>query len=398
MKRFAISRRIAVFAAAALLALSGCNDNSTTNKGQQLPVLPAVTTTDAATEEQTTIAPVTEEETTQAPVTEEPTEEITTEAVTEAPTAPPAESLAVDTHWYVNADTLNLRQGPSTDTAVVDKLYRGEEVLILGIEGEWANVFYHTGNTGYININYLVNTKAAAMENAPAADPNAQPPAPDSGQASQPAPAGHIICIDAGHQAYGISETEPNGPGSSVMKAKLTTGTSGVVTGAAERDLNLTIALGLEQELIARGYQVVMIRRTNDCTLSNKERAEVANSSGCEVFLRIHANSSDNPDVSGAMFYAPSPANPYMSAELINASNALSQTLLNVFCQTTGAVNRGLLQDDTMTGINWCQVPVTIAEMGFMSNPDEDQRMQDPAYQALMIKGFADGLDRYFGR
>ena len=45
-----------------------------------------------------------------------------------------------------------------------------------------------------------------------------------------------------------------------------------------------------------------------------------------------------------------------------------------------------------------CRESNTIAEMGFMSNPDEDVRMQDPAYQALMVKGFADGIDTYFGR
>ena len=42
--------------------------------------------------------------------------------------------------------------------------------------------------------------------------------------------ASHIVCIDAGHQAYGISQKEPNGPGSSVMKAMLTTGSAGIVT------------------------------------------------------------------------------------------------------------------------------------------------------------------------
>ena len=311
--------------------------------------------------------------------------------------------MIANTRWYVNADTLNLREGPSTDEAAFDKLYRGEEVLILSMDGEWAHVLTSKGN-GFINSAYLVNTFEKTRSNPAQADPapeTAPPAAPvdnPPAQAPQTVPAGHIVCLDAGHQAHGISETEPNGPGSSVMKAKLTTGTSGVVTGAAERDLNLTIALQLGQELQNRGYTVVQIRTTNDCPLSNKERAEIANSSGAEIFLRIHANSSDNPDVSGAMFYVPSTANPYMSQDLIAASNALGQTLLNYFCSVTGAVNRGLLAGDDMTGINWCQVPVTIAEMGFMSNPTEDQMMQDPAYQALMVKGFADGIDAYFGR
>ena len=181
------------------------------------------------------------------------------------------------------------------------------------------------------------------------------------------------------------------------MKAKLTTGTSGVATGVAERDLNLAISLQLQTELTNRGYQVVMIRTTNDCPLSNAERAQVANSSGAEIFVRIHANSSNDPTVSGAQFYAPSPANPYMSADLIAASNTLANTMLTSYCAATGFTNRGMLQDDTMTGINWCQIPVTIAEMGFMSNPTEDQAMEDPAVQARMVQGLANGIDAYFG-
>ena len=210
--------------------------------------------------------------------------------------------------------------------------------------------------------------------------------------------ASHIVCIDAGHQAYGMSQKEPNGPGSSVMKAMLTTGSAGIVTRQPEYELNLAVALKLKAELLNRGYQVVMIREDNNCPVSNAQRAVYANNSGAEIFVRIHANGSANTSVRGAMAYGPSSANPYMASNVTAASQSLTNTLLNKFCATTGLLNKGVLLDDTMTGINWCTIPVTIIEMGFLSNPDEDRLMATDSFRTVMARGIADGIDAYFGQ
>ena len=61
---------------------------------------------------------------------------------------------------------------------------------------------------------------------------------------------GYIVAIDAGHQAYGNFDQEPNGPNSDVYKAKVAGGTHGLATGKTEYQLTLEIALLLKQELI----------------------------------------------------------------------------------------------------------------------------------------------------
>lgn len=99
--------------------------------------------------------------------------------------------------------------------------------------------------------------------------------------------------------------------------------------------------------------------------------------------------------MSGALTIAPTNKNQYLSKKIRKASQKLSKKVLKAFCSATGAGNRGVMYTDTMTGINWCTVPVTIIEMGFMSNSSEDKKMATAAYQKKMAKGIADGIDSY---
>ena len=206
---------------------------------------------------------------------------------------------------------------------------------------------------------------------------------------------GKLIAIDAGHQLKGNSEKEPIGPGASATKAKVTGGAKGTATGLYEYELNLQVSLKLRDELKARGYEVYMIRETNNVNISNAERAKMAARAGADILVRIHANSDSSSSATGALTIAPSKNNPYIRG-LVNDSRRLSQNILDSFCAATGAKNRGILTSDEMSGINWSTVPVTIVEMGFMSNASEDRRMADAGYQKKMAKGIADGIDNYF--
>ncbi len=203
-----------------------------------------------------------------------------------------------------------------------------------------------------------------------------------------------LVVIDAGHQSVGNYETEPIGPGSSEMKAKVTGGTSGTTSGVAEYELTLALALKLQTLLEAKGFEVIQVRTSNDVNISNIERAEIANSAGADAFIRIHANGSEDTSVSGAMTICQTPGNPY-NGSLYEESRALSECVLDELTAATGCRREYVWETDTMSGINWAQVPVTIVEVGYMSNPQEDLLLAQDDYRGKICEGLAAGIERY---
>ena len=309
----------------------------------------------------------------------------------ESPSVTFDESVAV-VAWTTS--NLNLREQPNGNSTVLTVISKGTELRKGTEENGWAQV--KVGDTiGYVSAQYISDTKP---EEKPVEEQ--VPPTPNTSKV-ETIPGQHrdpnniVIVIDPGHQLRGDSNKEPNGPGSTTMKARVTSGTTGVATGVAEYILNLDISLKLKAELENRGYVVHMTRSTHDVNISNKERAEYANSVNADIAVRIHANGGES-SVRGAETYGPSASNPYVS-HLSNASMSLSKCIVDAYAAATGFRNRGARTSDIMTGINWSSVPVTIVELGYMSNADEDRAMQDATMQNNMVQGIANGIDAYFG-
>lgn len=292
-----------------------------------------------------------------------------TETTTEAPTEEPDLS-----QYVITIDTVNIRQEPTTDSAIIEQVGKDTVLQLLYSDAEWSSVIYD-GQNAYVN-NEFVTAHSLSSDNTQ----NAK-----------------VIAIDAACQSVENSEEEPVGPDSTIMNKKADTGYKGSKTGKNEYELNLEIAVKLKAALESNGYQVVMTRESNDVNISNSKRAEIANSSNADVCISISANASIDEDDKGIIAVCPTINNPY-NPGIYNNSYRLANAVSNEVVIATGAVNGGLWQSDTFSIINWSDVPVSVIQLGYLSNSEEEQNLISEEYQDKIVDGIVRGLKVYFGQ
>lgn len=203
-----------------------------------------------------------------------------------------------------------------------------------------------------------------------------------------------LVVIDPGHQQKANLNLEPIGPGATTQKYKVTDGTTGIVTKKRESVLVLEMAFILKEKLEAKGIQVLMTRTSHEVDISNKERATFANDHKANLFLRLHADGSENPNQSGFAVLTPAEGNQY-TKEIYAESLQISQTIVNKMRENHQVKVNGIKFRDDLSGFNWSKVPGVLLELGFMSNPEEDKKLSDPQYVNSLLQSVADSVDEY---
>jgi N-acetylmuramoyl-L-alanine amidase len=163
-----------------------------------------------------------------------------------------------------------------------------------------------------------------------------------------------------------------------------------------EKKLNLDLSMQVKAILERAGAKVAMTRETDiDCSTpdaTDREelmaRAMVGNSRKADIFISIHHNSSANPGLSGTTTY-------YYRKTLFDA--VLAQCLQDAMVRGGGLDNIGVRTANFFVVKN-TTMPAALLEIGFISNPQEEQILNSPAFQQKMALAIVAGIDQFFGQ
>ncbi len=159
---------------------------------------------------------------------------------------------------------------------------------------------------------------------------------------------------------------------------------------AEEKDINLQIARALEKELTEKGYRVLMLREKDEL-IGKLDRVEIANSYQADLYVSIHQNTYEGKDksVGGIETW-------YDGADTTRDNERLALLVHRETVKSTGAKGRGVINSQELYVVSKTLMPACLIETGFLSNPQEEQRLADTDYQRLLAEGIARGIELYF--
>ncbi|HFI0793378.1 TPA: GBS Bsp-like repeat-containing protein, partial [Streptococcus suis] len=189
-------------------------------------------------------------------------------------------------------------------------------------------------------------------------------------------------------------------------------GHGGVDSGASyggvyEKNLALSVANKLKENLIQLGYQVLMTRTADYNVDFKTERSKMANQSNADLFISIHFNAtglaSSNATGIETYWYQYDPEyQPKINAAMHNDPTRLaeSEILANQvqasLISGTGAVNRGVRRE-TFAVLRETAIPAILVELGFMDNQSDLQMIKQDSYQTKLAIALAQGIDNWYG-
>lgn len=161
------------------------------------------------------------------------------------------------------------------------------------------------------------------------------------------------------------------------------------IGGLRETDVVLDVALQLAQLLQSRGVQVILTR-TSEVDVDLPPRVALANRSGADLFVSLHANalSMDRPDVNGVeTFY-------YQGGRAYELAVSIQQQLMAV---SPGTPDRGA-RPGRFFVIRRTVMPSVLAEMGFVTGEIDAPRLADARFRQRLAAAIATGILQYLGQ
>lgn len=162
------------------------------------------------------------------------------------------------------------------------------------------------------------------------------------------------------------------------------------IGGLRETDVVLDVSLQLARLLQARGVQVLMTR-TSEVDVDLPPRVSLANSSGADAFISLHANalSMARPDVNGIESFYFADAGTSARSKLL--AEALQRQMMAI---SPGTPDRGV-RTARFFVIRRTTMPSTLVEMGFVTGRVDASRLADPDYRRRMALALAAGVLDY---